>query len=114
MNMMRTLFVVSLVVISVGCGLGSPIVESRCDSQFEYYVTRQGDAPRETLRLHLKLGSLVSPNGCTNSLGRRSNTVVIETSAKSLDEIRKIIESEVLRYKQARTSELPKLPANQK
>ncbi len=106
MTMMRTL-VASFVVVLIGCGY-NPIVESRCDTTHQYLVIKSN----EGFRLHLTVGRLVNPNGCTNTLGARARAIKIDTSVKSIEEAHNLIESEVRRYQQVSTSRLPQPQAN--
>ena len=102
-NMIMHIIVVAFVgCVLIGCD-STPVVESRCDDHAEYSVVKSN----EGFRLHLMIGLLVTPHGCTNGLSRRRHATSMKTSVKSLDEAHKVVESEIERYKQAHPPEQP-------
>jgi hypothetical protein len=108
MTMVRMFVVLVVAFVAAGCGSGTTLVESRCDSQLEYRIyIRDSDVQQglSLLGLHLEIGPLAYKDACSNSLGSRLNSAHFDTSVLSLDEAHQIIEDEVARYQQAHSSE---------
>jgi hypothetical protein len=111
MNMIMRALIASLALVVVGCDVAQvSVVETRCDASSQYFIVKEGDGD---YRLQLTVGPLINPHGCTNGLTGRHHASTVKISSKSLDEVHRIIQSEV-RRRQVRISELPQLPTGQR